>query len=525
MTSHVIGRDIGALTIRVLGCLLLAAAPLAAQPTLAGCPVFPADNIWNTPVDTLPVHAASAAWTATIGADRPAHPDFGSGLFQGGPIGIPYVVVQGSQPRVPVTFQYASESDSGPYPIPANPPIEGGPSSTGDRHILILDRDTCRLWEIFAAYPNPDGSWRAGSGAVFDLRSHALRPPGWTSADAAGLPILPGLVRYDEVAAGEIRHAFRFTAPQTRREYVWPARHFASSHTGEEYPPMGARFRLKASYDVAGFSREAQVILRALKTYGMILADNGSSWFLTGAPDERWNNDRLREIRRLRGSDFEAVDASGLMLDPDSGQVRASAGVIPAVVHGASYRDQVSAGAIVAIFGRAIGLGATRLWFDELPATPLYLSPDQIGAVIPYGLAGRSVVRCQVEYPAGRSAPREVPLRDSAPGLFTLDSSGSGPGAILNQDSTVNSARNPAERGSVVQMFGTGEGATGLPVAVTIDGRGAEVLYSGPAPGLVAGVLQVNARVPPEGASNAAAPVVLRVGEAASQPGVTLAVR
>jgi uncharacterized protein (TIGR03437 family) len=510
---------------RAVFWLLLAAAPAAAQPTLAGCPVFPADHIWNRPVDELPVHPQSGAWVATIGAGRNAHPDFGSGLLDGAPIGIPYIVVPGNQARVPVRFQYADESDPGPYPIPPNPPIEGGPSSAGDRHILIVDRDQCRLYELFAAYPNPDGTWRAGSGAIFDLRSHALRPAGWTSADAAGLPILPGLVRYEEVAAGEIRHALRFTAPQTRREYVWPARHFASSRTGAEYPPMGARFRLQAGYDISGFSPEVQVILRALKRYGMILADNGSAWFLTGAPDDRWNNDRLREIRRLRGSDFEAVDASSLMISPDLGQARVPPGTILAVVNGASYVDRVAAGTIVAIEGPDIGPAVARVLFDGLASPVLYAARGRLGAVIPYPLAGRPSARCEIEFPAARLAPLEVPLRSAAPGIFTLNASGTGPAAVLNQDNTVNSAVNPAERGSVIQIFATGDGGAAHTVAVTIAGRPQEVLYSGPAPGLVAGAWQVNARIHPETKPGTDAGIVLLVGEAASQPGVTVAVR
>jgi len=204
------------------------------------------------------------------------HPDFGSGTWDGEPIGIPYNIVGGSQPKVNITFDYAEESDSGPYPIPPNAAIEGGPQSTGDRHVLVLDKDDCILYELYSAYPQPDGSWHAGSGAVFRLPSNALRPKTWTSADAAGLPILPGLVRYDEVASGEINHALRFTAPSTRREFVWPARHYASNLTGLTYPPMGQRFRLKSSYNISGFSQQVQVILLALKKYGMFLANNGS---------------------------------------------------------------------------------------------------------------------------------------------------------------------------------------------------------------------------------------------------------
>jgi hypothetical protein len=288
---------------------------------LEGCPIFPADNVWNTPVDDLPVDSGSNAYIATIGAGRGLHPDFGSGTWAGGPIGIPYTVVDGSQPEVEVDFDYADESDPGPYPIPDDAPIEGGDLSSGDRHVLVLDRDACILYELYAAYPQLDGSWEAGSGAVFDLESNALRPEGWTSADAAGLPILPGLVRYDEVASGEIQHALRFTAPQTRRAYVWPARHFASSLTDAAYPPMGKRFRLKAGFDISGFSEEVQVILRALQKYGMILADNGSAWYISGAPDPRWDNDILvNELGQVKGSDFEAVDESSLMVDTDSGQ-------------------------------------------------------------------------------------------------------------------------------------------------------------------------------------------------------------
>ena len=299
-------------------------SPLAQSPLVAGCEVFPADNIWNTPIDTLPVAANSAAYIATIGLDAHVHADFGSGTWEGGPIGIPYVDVPGTQPHVPVTFDYDDESDPGPYPIPPDAPIEGGPDSDGDRHILVVDRDNCILYELFYAWPQLDGSWHAGSGAIFDLNSHVLRPDGWTSADAAGLPILPGLVHYDEIATGEIRHAIRFTVPQTRRDYIWPARHYASSLTGMQYPPMGQRFRLRADFDVSGFSPEVQVILQALKKYGMILADNGAPWFISGVPDDRWDNDGLHELHQMHGSDFEAVDVSSLMVDPNSGQVTAN---------------------------------------------------------------------------------------------------------------------------------------------------------------------------------------------------------
>ena len=304
----------------------LIAGPSVAQlsPSLAGCPIFPQENIWNTPVEHLPADSRSSAYIANIGSTAGLHPDFGSGTWNGGPIGIPYNIVPGAQQKVDITFDYADESDPGPYPIPPNPEIEGGPNSTGDRHVLVLDKDNCILYELYSAYLQPDGSWQAGSGAIFDFRSNALRPAGWTSADAAGLPILPGLVRYEEVASGEIQHALRFTAPRTRKAYIWPGRHYASSITSLDYPPMGQRFRLKADFDLAGFSSEVQVILQALKKYGMILADNGSAWYISGAPDPRWNNDILvSELRQVPGSAFEAVDESALMVNPDSGQATA----------------------------------------------------------------------------------------------------------------------------------------------------------------------------------------------------------
>ena len=285
--------------------------------------LFPADNVWNVPVAGLPLDPTSAAYTAAIGTDEGLHPDFGAKLPDEGPFGIPFITVPGTQPLVPVSFDYADESDPGPYPIPPDAPIEGGPESDGDRHVIVLDTDRCRLYELWDAHPRADGGWESGSGAVFDLTSNDLRPDEWTSADAAGLPILPGLVRYDEVATGTIAHALRFTAPSTRQAYVWPARHHASDETDPNLPPMGQRFRLRGDIDVAGFSPTNRVILKALATYGMFLADNGSPWFLTGVPDERWDNDDLHELQNvIRGADFEAVDTSTLQVDPDSGQAR-----------------------------------------------------------------------------------------------------------------------------------------------------------------------------------------------------------
>jgi hypothetical protein len=274
--------------------------------SLNGRRPFPDDNPWNTPVDQTPVDPNSDALIASIGVGAALHPDFGA-AYNGGPFGIPYVVIDSTMPRVPVSFDYADESDPGPYPIPGNAPIEGGAGSTGDRHVLVLDRDRWILYELFAAYPAGAG-WHAGSGAVFDLGSNALRPAGWTSADAAGLPIFPGLVRYDEVVeGGAIRHALRFTAQHTRRGYIAPARHFASGDTSQTRPPMGMRVRLKASVDISQYPASARVILQALRTYGMILADNGSNWFLSGAPDQRWNDTELNALKRITGSDFEVV--------------------------------------------------------------------------------------------------------------------------------------------------------------------------------------------------------------------------
>jgi len=269
---------------------------------------FPADNAWNADISAMPLDPNSATLIASCGASSPLHPDFGT-VYAGAPNGIPYVIVHGSQPLVPVSFTYASESEPGPYPVPPDAPIEGGPSSTGDRHVLVVDSDHWKLYEMYDAFPVSGGaSWTGGSGAVFDLSSDSLRPAGWTSADAAGLPILPGLVRYDEVVLhGAINHALRFTCPTTRHGYVAPARHYASSDTSSSLPPMGMRVRLKASVDISTFPPHVQVILRALQTYGMFVADNGSAFFVSGAPDPRWDDTELHNMTQLHGSDFEVV--------------------------------------------------------------------------------------------------------------------------------------------------------------------------------------------------------------------------
>jgi hypothetical protein len=280
-------------------------------PGAPSCPIFPPNNPWNERVDNIPVAADSAQLIASIGLDTGLHPDFGSGLYDGGPIGIPFDVVSKSTPRSHVRFDYSDESDHVAYPIPRTVHIEGGRASTGDRHAILVDTSACRLYELYALYPSGSG-WKAGSGATWNLRSNAVRPAGWTSADAAGLPIFPGLARYDEVARGVIDHALRFTVERTRRAYVYPARHYASSSDDPSLPPMGLRLRLKADVDISGFPRQARIVLQALKTYGMIVADNGSNWYISGAPDPHWSNDDLHTLGRITGSDFEVVDTTSL---------------------------------------------------------------------------------------------------------------------------------------------------------------------------------------------------------------------
>jgi len=298
-----------------LGCALVVATLASGSPVkrAARCAVFPRDNHWNVRVDGLPVAPDSDRLVRGIGRDRQVHPDFGSGLWEGRPIGIPYTTVSRRQRRVRVSFDYADESDRGRYPIPKRAPIEGGRSADGDRHVIVVDRDRCKLYELYAAYPQAGGSrWKAGSGAVWSLRSNHLRPRGWTSADAAGLPILPGLARYEEVRRGAIDHALRFTAQRTRRAFVYPARHFASNLDDPDLPPMGLRVRLRATFDTSGLPRQARIVATALKRYGMILADNGSPWFISGAPSSGWKNDDLLQLARVHGDDFEVVDTSSL---------------------------------------------------------------------------------------------------------------------------------------------------------------------------------------------------------------------
>lgn len=283
---------------------------LGINASLGGKRPFPDNNPWNTDISKAPVDPNSAAIIRKIGAQKSLRADFGSGLWEGAPIGIPYVVVSGQQAPVPVVFtEYGHESDPGPYPIPANAPIEGHPKTDGDRHVIVIDRDNWKLYELFHAFPKYGNVvWNAGSGAVFDLSRNHHRKAGWTSADAAGLPIFPGLVRGDEVfEQKEIRHALRFTVNHSRRAYVHPARHWASRSDDPLLPPMGMRVRLKSTIDITGFAPEVQVILKALQKYGMILADNGSDWFMSGCPDDRWDNSHLQQLKKLKGRDFEVL--------------------------------------------------------------------------------------------------------------------------------------------------------------------------------------------------------------------------
>jgi hypothetical protein len=420
------------------------AAPASAQQVIGGCPVLPADNIWNTPVDTLPVLANSATMVTTIGASRGFHADFGAGMWDGGPIGIPFVTVPGTQTKYPASFLYDDESDPGPYAVPLNAPIEGGANATGDRHAIAVDTTNCILYELYRAFPQAS-SWTADSGAIFDLRSNALRPLTWTSADAAGLPIMPGLVTADEVLSGEIRHAIRFTAPQTRREFVWPARHYASSLTGTQYPRMGERFRLKASFDITPFPADVQVILRAMKKYGIILADNGSAWFISGKPDPRWNDDTLHTLSQLLGSNFEAVDATVLRISADSGAARQSGTTVTVTPSSASVR----VGQLQAFAATVTGASGGVTWsVNDVPGgdgavgtidtSGRYLAPSAVPSPSAVTVRATSVA---VPTASGSATVTVVPLPaitsvspSSFPtGPFTLTVNGAGftPGAVV----------------------------------------------------------------------------------------------
>jgi hypothetical protein len=302
------------------------AAAAARGPKLPGtrCPAFPADNVWNTPITGLSVDPHSAQWLTHMAAGSTyLHPDYGPG---GGssPYGIPWQVTRAHPRLVKVKFEYSDESDRGPYPFAAGTPIEGGTNATGDRHALMVDPKTCVLYELYDAHYRPHNRSTAGSGAIWKLDSNHLRPAGWTSADAAGLPILPGLVNYNEVMSGHIDHAIRFTAQSTDTKYIWPARHEAGSVTNAGYPPMGARFRLSARFELPASrcAKPCQTVIRAMKTYGLILADNGSNWFFQGTADRRWTYKMVDQLKQIPASEFQAVDESCLIVRPSSGQAR-----------------------------------------------------------------------------------------------------------------------------------------------------------------------------------------------------------
>jgi hypothetical protein len=359
-------------------CALAALAAAAAAPATwhtgePTCQVFPANNPWNTDISKYPLHPRSDAYIDAIGRADHLHPDVGT-VWQGAPIGIPYAIVGAGQAKVPVSFYYDGESDPGPYPVPPDAPIEGGASSGGDRHVIVVDEGACKLYEMFDAHPVSGGqSWQAGSGAVFSLNSNALRPDFWTSADAAGLPIFAGLVRYSEVMEqGAIDHALRFTVSQTRRAFIHPATHFASSATGTNVPPMGLRLRMKAGFSCAAFSQEVKVICAALKKYGMIVADNGSDWYVSGAPDGRWDDDALGDLKSITGDAFEVVYTGQMISDvPIPDQVSPPAapppsGSTPTPKPPAPGPTPAASG------GRAPGAGATPTPSTPAPvATPI----------------------------------------------------------------------------------------------------------------------------------------------------------
>ena len=311
-----------ALTAIVAAIVLTATLPVSATAKTArahhadvpgeeyGCPILPAEDPLNQEIADAPVNPRSASYVASIGLSAHLHPDFGTNRSYG----IPYTVVGPKQRKVPVKFtEYPSESNPGPYPVPASAPVEGGGASgQGDKHVLVVQEGSCKLYEMYDAHRQGKG-WSASNGAVFNLRSDALRPEGWTSADAAGLPIFPLLVRYPEVAAGRIDHALRVTVPETQDGYIHPATHFASSSSDPNLPPMGLRLRLEADYSLARFHGESLIVLEALKRYGLIVADNGSPWYITGAPNSHWNDEDLEQIKQVPGSAFEAVDSGPIL--------------------------------------------------------------------------------------------------------------------------------------------------------------------------------------------------------------------
>jgi hypothetical protein len=316
-------RAIAFAIVTALSCGTASAQPTSNPIPGTSCPNFPANSWWHADVSRLPVHARSALWMARMSSNVKLHPDFGPSYGElTVPYGIPITVVAGSHPKVPVQFQYPAESDRGPYPLGADTKVEGGQWISGDRHTVIVDRDTCRVYETWATR-KAGGKWYAGSGAAWNLNSNVLRTSGWTSADAAGLPILPGLLRYEEVAAGNIDHAIRFTTSVTDKSFLWPARHHAGSVADARFPPMGARFRLKASYVISPTLRpDTRAVLLAMKKYGLVLADNGAPWFFQGTADTRWPGALLDQLKQIPASAFEAVDTASLKIAPNNMQAK-----------------------------------------------------------------------------------------------------------------------------------------------------------------------------------------------------------
>jgi hypothetical protein len=359
-----------------LGVVGTTVAVAGTSPPGASCPVFPADNVWNTDISQLPVNANSNAWLGSMNAGSTnLHPDFGSSGDPSAPYGIPYAVVTDAHPKVPVTFQFADESDKGPYPFGPETPIEGGANATGDRHAIMVDSTSCTLYELYDARYATTGS-TAGSGAIWNLTSDALRPAGWTSADAAGLPIFAGLLRPDEVAAGVITHAIRFTAVHTDTSYIWPARHQAGARSDPTLPPMGARFRLKASVDTSSYSPATQAVLRAMQHYGLILADNGSNWFFQGSASNDWDPTTIAQLKTIPASAFEAVDESSLMVSPDSGAVATAPPKIALTRLAGADRDSTSVAASQHAFparlsAKAAVIASDAGFADALSAAPL----------------------------------------------------------------------------------------------------------------------------------------------------------
>ena len=475
----------------VWGAVLSAtlASSVSAQQTIGGCPVLPADNIWNTPVDTLPVLANSATMVSTIGASRGFHADFGAGMWDGGPIGIPFITVPGTQAKYSASFLYDDESDPGPYAVPLNAPIEGGANATGDRHAIAVDTTNCILYELYRAFPGAN-AWTADSGAIYNLRSNALRPLTWTSADAAGLPIAPGLVTVDEVLSGEIRHAIRFTVPQTRREFVWPARHYASSLTGTQYPRMGERFRLKASFNIAPFPADVQVILRAMKKYGIILADNGSAWYISGKPDPRWNDDNLHTLSQLLGSNFEAVDATVLRISADSGAARQSGATVTVTPSSASVRvgqmqtfSATLTGATGGVTWSVNDIAGGDGSVGTIDTAGRYLAPSSVPNP---GVVTVRATSVSVPTASGSAAVTVVPLPaidsvspSSFPaGPFTLTVNGTGftPGAVVSVGGVSRSTTFVSA--SKLTATGTASAGTSVPVIATMtDGTASNTAF------------------------------------------------